>query len=196
MASNAKPVVAGILRLSLAQMDAELAAMLRPRVERLGYLGEFFQCAAHQPEPLKHFYRLTEALKQALPDRVTEVVALTVASHLQNDYERVQHERLSLKLGFGDIWIRDVLRRDPQQPASALSDTDRAVQALTLAVLARHGRGVRGELESVVALLGPEAAIAVLFLIGRYVTHAQMVNALELTPPVASPLAAGKEALR
>ena len=34
-----------------------------------------------------------------------------------------------------------------------------------------------------------EQAIAVLMLIGRYVTHALMVNALELQPPVASPLA-------
>ena len=51
---------------ALEQMDAELAAMLRPRVERLGYLGEFFRCTAHQPEALKHFLGLTEALKQGI----------------------------------------------------------------------------------------------------------------------------------
>jgi hypothetical protein len=188
MGTNPKPAAGAIPRLSLAQMDAELAAMLRPRVKRLGYLGEFFQCAANEPESLKHFYRLTESLKHALPDRITEVVALTVASQLENAYERVQHERLSLKLGFGEAWIRDVLRRAPAAESS-LAESERAAQALTLAVLARAGRGVRKELERAVAALGPQAAIAVLFLIGRYVTHAQFVNALELAPPVASPLA-------
>jgi hypothetical protein len=40
----------------------------------------------------------------------------------------------------------------------------------------------------VAAAIGPEQAVAVLILIGRYVTHAQIVNALDLEPPVASPL--------
>jgi alkylhydroperoxidase family enzyme len=187
MDTSTKPVRMGIPRLGLDQMDAELAAMLRPRVERLGYLGEFFQCAANSPEPLKHFYRLTESLKKALPDRLTEVVALTVAAQAENNYERVQHERLSLKLGFGEPWVRDVLRSDPNAQTS-LSDAERAVQALTLSVLKNYGRGVRVEVEAVAAAIGPEQAVAVLILIGRYVTHAQIVNALELEPPVASPL--------
>lgn len=188
MDTTTKPVRMGIPRLGLDRMDAELAQMLRPRVERLGYLGEFFQCTANSPEPLKHFYRLTESLKKALPDRLTEVVALTVASTAENDYERVQHERLSLKLGFGEAWVRDVLLRAPRNRKSCLATAERAVQELTMAVLARNGRGVRAELEAAVDAIGPEQAIAVLILIGRYVTHAQIVNALELEPPVASPL--------
>lgn len=187
MSTSTKPVRMGIPRLGLDRMDAELAQMLRPRVERLGYLGEFFQCAANSPEPLKHFYRLTESLKKALPDRLTEIVALTVAAQAENSYERVQHERLSLKLGFGEAWVREVLRREPHA-AMLLSDAERAVQTLTLAALKNYARGVRVELEAVVGAIGPEQAIAVLILIGRYVTHAQIVNALELEPPVASPL--------
>ena len=66
---------------------------MRPRVERLGYLGEFFQCAANVPDALLAFDVFTAALKRALPDRVTEVVALTVATRLGNAYERHQHER-------------------------------------------------------------------------------------------------------
>ena len=192
MNSSTKPVRMGIPRLGLDQMDAELAAMLRPRVERLGYLGEFFQCAANSPEPLKHFYRLTESLKKALPDRLTEVVALTVAAEARNDYERVQHERLSLKLGFGEAWIRDVLLRDPRNTKSCLAEAERTVQELTLGMVARQGRGVNRELEAVVGSIGPEQAVAVLILVGRYVTHAQIVNALELEPPVASPLESKK----
>jgi hypothetical protein len=40
----------------------------------------------------------------------------------------------------------------------------------------------------VASAIGHEQAIAVLMLIGRYVTHALMTNALELKAPVASPL--------
>jgi len=34
--------------------------MLRPRVERLGYLGEFFRYTAHQPQALISFLDFTE----------------------------------------------------------------------------------------------------------------------------------------
>jgi hypothetical protein len=56
-------------------------------------------------------------------------------------------------------------------------------------VLERHGHGVDTELDAVIDAVGPAAAVAVLMLIGRYVTHALMVNALALAPPVPSPLA-------
>lgn len=191
-----------IPRLSPDALRADVAEMLRPRVARLGYLGEFFTCAAHQPAALMSFMAFTEDLKRALPDRLTEAVALTVATELGNAYERHQHERLSLTLGFGEAWIRAVMALQPDvaQPVQGrdreadnparpeLSDSERRVQALTLAVLRRHGHGTSGEFESVVASIGHEQAIAVLMLIGRYVTHALMVNCLELKPPVASPL--------
>jgi alkylhydroperoxidase family enzyme len=176
----------------LGQMDPELAEMLRPRVERLGYLGEFFQIAALQPAAMKSFYRFTEDLKKALPDNLTEVVALTVASYMENAYERVQHERLSLKLGLGERWLRDVLARDPGKDQIALSAVERSVQALALAVLERRGRNTGRELAAVVSAIGPEQAVAALMLIGRYTTHAQIVNSLELPPPVASPLEESK----
>ena len=165
--------------------------MLRPRVERLGYLGEFFRCAAHQPAALMSFMAFTEDLKRALPDRITEVVALTVSTELGNAYERHQHERLSMKLGLGEAWIRAVEALagvELARPLDELSDTDRHVQALTLAAIRRHGHNTSHELDEVVAAIGHEQAIAVLMLIGRYVTHALIVNALELRPPVASPL--------
>src|SRR5213596_3824964 len=97
-----------IQRLSAEEMPPELSERLRPRVERLGYLGEFFRCAAHQPAALISFMAFTDDLKQALPDRITETVALTVSTELGNAYERHQHERLSIKLGFGEAWIRAV----------------------------------------------------------------------------------------
>ncbi|MGH7790378.1 MAG: carboxymuconolactone decarboxylase family protein [Candidatus Binatia bacterium] len=173
-----------IPRLQMEAMPAVLAAALRPRVDRLGYLGEFFQCAANVPEALLAFQRFTEALKQALPERVTEVVALTVAARLGNDYERHQHERLCRALGYDDAWIRGVTALQPG--VAALDAVDRAVQALVLRVIERQGHEVAAELDAVVDALGAAPAMAVLLSIGRYVTHSVVVNALALAPPVAS----------
>jgi len=175
-----------IPRLPPDALRDDVAEMLRPRVARLGYLGEFFRCAAHQPAALISFMAFTEDLKRALPDRMTETVALTVSTELGNAYERHQHERLSIALGFGEPWVRAVEALQPD----VLSDTERAVQTLALAVIRRHGHGTSRELDELVAAIGHEQAIAVLMLIGRYVTHALMVNALELQPPVPSPLEA------
>src|SRR5688500_19029149 len=102
-------------RLSFDRLAPKVQDVLRARVERLGYLGEFFQCAGHQPDVLAPFMEMTEALKKALPDRLTEVGALTVACLMGNDYERHQHERLSAKLGFGAGWVAAVERLAPDE---------------------------------------------------------------------------------
>lgn len=174
-----------IPRLSVEEMHPLLAQRLRPRVERLGYLGEFFRCAAQQPKALLAFLDLTEALKESLPDRLTEVVALTISSAMDNAYERVQHERLCLKLGFGEDWIRRVEARGDK---AELAEDERLVQRLVVAVLERKGHNTTRELEEMVRSIGPERTIAILMLVGRYVSHALMVNSLALEPPVPSPL--------
>jgi alkylhydroperoxidase family enzyme len=169
-------------RVSFAALPAFLAEALRPRVERLGYLGEFFQCAANVPEALLAFQQFTEALKRALPEPITELIALTVATRMQNAYERHQHERLCRRLGYADDWIRAVesLRGD------GLSAADGAVQRLVLALLDSDGLGVGAEVDAVIDHLGAAAAVAVVLTVGRYATHSLLVNALELAPPVPS----------
>lgn len=174
-------------------MPRELAEMLRPRVERLGYLGEFFQCAAHQPQALMSFMNFTEDLKHALPENLTEVVALTVAHLAGNPYERVQHERLCLKLGFAEPWVREVLALHPDA-ASSLKKEEKAVQKLALAVVGRNGHDTERQLEAVIQAVGVAQAVAVLMLVGRYMTHALIVNSLKLAPPAASPLAIATQA--
>ena len=171
-----------IPRLELEAMPPSLAEALRPRVERLGYLGEFFRCAANAPDALLAFHQFTEALKQELPEGVTEVVALTVAARLGNTYERHQHERLCRRLGFTDEWIRAVEALRPE----TLEGRDGAVQRLALAMLERYGHGVAAELEAMIDALGAPQAMALLLAVGRYVTHSLIVNALALAPPVAS----------
>ncbi len=176
--------------LSEADLPPDLAALLRPKVERLGYLGEFFRYAAHQPKALMSFMEFTEDLKGALPDKLTELVALSVAGLMDNSYERVQHERLSLKLSFGEKWIRDVLRLGAEGN-DGLPEEEALVQRLVIAVVTRKGHDCTPELEAAIRAIGPAMTIAVLMLVGRYVTHALIVNTLNLAPPVSSPLEKG-----
>ncbi|MFM2410214.1 MAG: hypothetical protein RL481_1042 [Pseudomonadota bacterium] len=174
-----------IRRHSFDELTPRLQGQLRARVERLGYLGEFFQCTACQPGILAPFMEMTEALKKALPDKLTETGALTVAGLMQNRYERHQHERLSIKLGFSKEWVAAVEALSPDK-ATLLSSEERAVQKLVIAMVERKGRDVQTELASVIALIGPDQAVAVMFLVGRYITHALLVNGIGLEPPVPS----------
>ena len=102
-----------------------------------------------------------------------------------NDYERHQHERLSDKLGFGRDWIAAVNRLTPDAPGT-MSEDERAVQRLAIGVVRRQGHDVQREFDAVIERIGPAHAMAALFLIGRYVMHAYVVNALNLAPPVPS----------
>jgi hypothetical protein len=174
-----------ISRLEMSELDPRIQQALEPKVKRLGYLGEFFRCTGHQPEVLLAFNTMTEALKEALPDRLTELVAITVTLKTGNDYERHQHEQLSVKLGFGRDWVAAVSRLEPAH-GSELEEDERAVQRLTLAMLAHSGKGVQSELKDVIELIGQERAIAVLMSVGRYLVHGLVVNALELAAPVPS----------
>lgn len=176
-----------IPRIPFAELPEDLAELLRPRVDRLGYLGEFYQCTAHQPRALMRFYNFTDELKKALPDRLTETVALTVAAATGNDYERAQHERLSLKLGFGERWVRDVLTMNPDE-AETLDEDELAVQRFAIAAVANYGRGAQSHLDAMTEKIGYEHAVAVVLLVGRYAAHSLMVNSLDLAPPVTSPL--------
>jgi len=176
-----------IPRLSREKLHPELEAFLQPRIERLGYLGEFFQCTAHQPKALLSFLEFTDHLKHALPNNLTEVVSLTVAQLMNNRYERVQHERLSLKLGFGEDWLREVLSL-LGDGRGHLSEQEVLVQRLVVAAISRKGHDVTPELEAVIGSLGPATTIAILMLVGRYVSHALIANALNLAAPVPSPL--------
>jgi hypothetical protein len=171
-----------IPRLEMEQLEPQLRETLRPRVERLGYLGEFFKCTGHAPDVLRHFMEMTEALKKAVPDRITETVALTVASKAGNDYERNQHEHLCIKLGFGNDWVCSVEMLDPDKQEK-MSEAERIVQTYTLAAMERMGNHCAGEFNKVLDVLKVSEAMGVLLLVGRYLTHAVAVNTLELTPP-------------
>jgi hypothetical protein len=172
-------------RLELADFPAALAASLEPRVKRLGYLGEFFKCAANHPRGLAAFTEFTEASKDGLPDRLVEIIALTCTVWMGNDYERNQHERLSVRLGFGRDWVASVSSLTPDV-ASMLTGEERSVQRLTLSILNTGGKAAGALFEEAVRSLGPRLAMAILMVIGRCVAHGLIVNTLELEPPVPS----------
>jgi alkylhydroperoxidase/carboxymuconolactone decarboxylase family protein YurZ len=169
------------------QMPAELQQLLGQRVQRLGYLGEFFQRAAHQPEALTAFYSWTEALKRALPERLVETIALTVASHTGNEYERVQHERLAMSQGMTREEVL-ALERMRAGTCSSFSDEEVAAAALARCLLEDCGRGCDSALLRLSRLIGEEGTTACLMVGARYVAHATMANAWNLRPPVRSPL--------
>jgi len=181
--------MAELARLSFDALPPTLQDELRPRFERLGYLGEFFQVGAHQPEALGHFIRFTESLKDALPANLVELCALTVSSWSGNAYERVQHERLSLKLGFGEAWVREVERLDPDG-TQALSDVEKAVQQLVLAIAPSQGRDARPSADALLAMTDAATLVGVLLTVGRYLAHSAFCNTLQIQPPVPSPLEA------
>ena len=170
--------------LGFDELRADLADALRPRYERLGYLGGFFSHMAHQPDALIAFDSFTEACKRALPPDLIELVALTAATRLGNDYERHQHEQLAVRVGLGRDWVAAVERLDPD--GSGLSVQQRAVQRFVLCAVDTVGRSATSPLDHVVELLGTPVAVAVALATGRYLAHAMIANACRLEPPVPS----------
>ena len=174
-----------IPRLEFDDLAAPLAQALKPRVIRLGYLGEFFRIMGHQPGPLRAFVEFTESAKAPLDKRIVEVVALTVATCKGNAYERNQHERLSVRLGFGREWVTDVEALRPND-SELMNDSDKHVQRFVLSAVNGSPKEAQGAMETIVEVFGYENAVAILMVVGRYIAHAVMVSALGIAPPVPS----------
>lgn len=186
--------MASLHPIDFADLEPALQDALRPRFERLGYLGDFFRVMAHQPAALLHFDRFTEESKRALGPAHAELVALTAATRLGNDYERHQHERLAVALGLSTVWVADVERLVPDDLHTRLDETERAIQAFVLAAIDTlvppvPGSRATASAESfggVVELVGDAEAAAVALLAARFVGHALVSRACALTPPVPS----------
>lgn len=171
-----------IERLGFEELAPQAQELLRARVQRLGYFGEYFQVAGHQPKALEIGLALMDELKPRLGQNVVELVALTQSARLKNDYERIQHERLAEKLGFSREWIGDAVALAPQC-AEHLSPSERKVQALVIAMLESWGRAAQAELAAVAAEFGSAKTTALLLLIGKYASDSLFMNVLQLTPP-------------
>jgi alkylhydroperoxidase family enzyme len=170
--------------LTFDELPAMIAERLRPKYQRLGYLGEFFAKTAHQESALAAFIDFTDAAKGGLDMRIVELIALTVSVMKQVDYERNQHERLAVTLGYGREWVAEVERLAPDE--AALAPLERDVQRFVIAAILADGRGITDELDAVIDALGAADAVAVLMVMARYTTHALLVNCLGIEPPVPS----------
>jgi hypothetical protein len=176
------------IRIPFEDLPPDLQELLRPRLERRGYLGEFFEVGAHQPEALHSFVSFTEQLKDALGWRLVEVIALTVASQTRNDYERIQHERLALRLGFTETEVRAVTAGALERCGS-FTEAEVSAAKLAAGIVHSHGRACAPESGRLVALLGDAGAVACVMTAARYLAHAAMSNTWRLQAPVPSPLA-------
>jgi len=174
-----------IPKLSFDELPPKIADRLRAKYERLGYLGEFFARTAHQPDALGSFIDFTDFSKGALDMRVVELIALTVAMMQGVDYEKHQHERLSVKLGYGKEWVRDVEGLMPEE-SNHLGAKEQIVQRFVIDAVRNEGVAVTEKLDRVVDALGHDDAVAVMFVMARYVAHALLVNSMSIESPVPS----------
>lgn len=174
-----------IPRLSFDELPPVIAERLRAKYERLGYLGEFFAGTSHQPDALAAFIDFTDHAKGALDRQTVELIALTVAVMKDVAYEKNQHERLSVKLGYGSEWVRDVERLAPED-ASHLGDAQRLVQRYVIDAVRQDGNGVTDPLDRMIDAVGCDNAVAVMFVMARYVAHALLVRSMDIESPVPS----------
>lgn len=175
----------GLERLSLEQVEPALRVELEPTVARLGYFGEFFQVFGAVPGAVTAFMGYTKAVKAPLADSENEVLALTVCSALGDSYERIQHERLSMRLGLDIGWIAAAEGRTGANMAR-LNVEETALRELALAIIATHGKGCRTAVAVATSAVGGQKTAAALLQVTRFMSIATLCNALELSLPVPS----------
>lgn len=169
----------------LAELGPALQQELQPVVDRLGYFGEFFQVYGQVPSAIETFMGYTRSVKAPLSDAENELLALTVCASLDDQYERIQHERLCVKLGMSMDWIAAASGR-AGHAASFLSDPEQALRRLALAVIERHGKNCSEEISECIDALGQIKTKAALLQITRFMSIATLCNCDQLALPVPS----------
>ena len=165
--------------LSLASQD-----LLRPRYERLGYLGEIFGVLGNDDAVLRAFVGFADASASPVDQDVREVVALAIAAATDAEPELFQHERRALRLGFTSDEIAAIETLDPDH--SDLRAGTRDVRAASAAAARGDWAGARAALAKLSTAAGPSVAAGVLLQIGYYLMATSMGHILALTPPVTS----------
>lgn len=175
----------GLKRFSLEELEPALRAELEPTAARLGYFGEFFQVFGAVPGAVSAFIGYTKAVKAPLGDNENEVLALAVCAALGDSYERIQHERLSIRLGLPMEWIAAAEGREGAD-MSLLGTQEAALRKLALGIVASHGKGCSMIVAEAVAVLGAQRTTAALLQVTRFMSIATLSNALEMSVPVPS----------
>jgi alkylhydroperoxidase family enzyme len=174
-------------RLALEDLDPSIRTVLAPIAQRVGYFGDFFAVLGHCPAAIAGFMDYTKAVKAPLTDRQNELIALTVCARTGAEYERIQHEWLSLRLGLQRSWIAEVTGREQPAP-STLDADDLALAALAAAMLDASDPGVGDALAAVRARLGDVPALAAVLQVARFMMIATILRAFDMKLPIRSPL--------
>lgn len=171
-----------------AELRSDLQETLAPRVERLGYFGEFFGVFGRHPDALLANIKSTEALKSVIGTCASEVIALTVTAVLGATYEQRQHEQLSVRLGFTPEWVGAVLRLQPDADFEWTAFEPTFQRFALAAIPPTTHTSTQAHLLALIDEVGPEVATAATLLTGRYVADSIAVVVFDLAPPVASVL--------
>lgn len=175
----------GLKRLSLDEIEPALRTELEPTVAKIGYFGEFFQVFGTVPGAISAFLGYTKAVKAPLTDNENEVLALAVCAVMGDSYERIQHERLSVRLGLSTAWIAAAEGRE-RADISLLRPEEVALRKLALAIVSSHGKSCRPAVAEAVSMLGAQKTAAALLQVTRFMGIATLCNALEMSVPVPS----------
>lgn len=152
--------------LDFSEIDEQLQKLFEPTVERVGYFGDFFRFSSHAPETLSTFMSFSGALRTGIPQDLNEAVALTVCTVMDFPYERIQHERLSEKLGLDRDWIAAMVGRPSQAEITPLQQ---AARDLSIALVDGQEGAAREAVEQVTTLASPKLAVELLFQATRFI---------------------------
>ncbi|MEX0923997.1 MAG: carboxymuconolactone decarboxylase family protein [Rhodovibrionaceae bacterium] len=172
-----------IPRLSFENSDPRVQELLKPVVERLDYFGEYFQVVGNNPEALLKFMEYTGAVKAPLDLKKNELLALVSCARCGGDYERIQHERLSLNSGFSRDWIGE-LTGEIIPAESQLDATEQKLRDLAIAVI--DGGDATAALQAVIGDLGAEQALAAVLQIARFQMMCAICKVFAMKLPVPS----------
>ena len=168
-----------------AELDPGLLATLGPRVANRAHddLPVLFRILARQPDAYARMLEMAAAIERDLPDPLIQLLCITAAHEQGDDWVRVTHENLALRMGMAAEWVRDVRRFDPttERPTS-LSDDERTAQRLCLAVLANRPES-GAIIREIAHSHGDAYAVALLMLIGYYAMGTVVTRVLGLRSP-------------
>lgn len=169
------------------RLPLELQELLAPRLEQLGGSGEIYRRAASQPDALGYMLRWTNTLEKALPPRLGEIVALSVAVEAGDVHERARRERTAVAHGLTLDELRLVVAGRPASSAT-LSEIEVAAATLARCLVSELGRGCDPALLRLSRLMGEHSADACLMFAACCLAHAAMSNAWRLRSPLSSQL--------
>ncbi|QBJ97744.1 hypothetical protein ERC79_18720 [Rhodococcus sp. ABRD24] len=173
-----------ITPLEFDELTPESQDLLRPRYERLGYLGDVFAILGNNDGALRSFVGFADSSAAPVDQNVREIVALAVAAATNAEPELFQHEHRALRLSFTREEIAAVESLDPHHPD--LPAGAAAVQVVSAAAARGEWEQARESLARLSAEAGADQAAGVLLQIGYYIMATSIGHVLGLAAPVKS----------